>query len=77
MVKRDAVEKVQWRMMECFNYLCRKNGVSFNKRFAKITDALSSARDMTDKYKEIVKTVVCQWVIFEKYPLLKEFFNSF
>ncbi|XP_053383855.1 nuclear receptor ROR-beta-like [Mercenaria mercenaria] len=77
MVRRDSVEKVQWRMMECFQYLCRKNGISFNKRFAKITDGLSGAREMTDKFKEIVKTIVCQWVIFEKFPLLKEFFNSF
>lgn len=77
MVDRESVENVQLHMLRCLQYVCTKNRVSFNRRFAEIMDGLTFARDMTEKFKEIVKTVVCQWVIFEKFPLLKEFFNSF
>ncbi|KAL4224580.1 hypothetical protein ACF0H5_015280 [Mactra antiquata] len=76
LVNRGAVEKVQWRMIQCLKYVCEKNGKNFNTRFAQITNGLIHAREMTEKFQEIAKTVVSQWSVFKKYPLIIEFFTS-
>ena len=77
LVNRDAVEQVQDRMLDCFRYVCKRNDMDFNRRFPAIIDKLISARELTEKFKTVVVSVVSCWKILTKYPLVREFFGGF
>lgn len=64
-------------MIDVYRYVCKLYGTDFNRRFPQVIDKLTLARELTEKFKSVVVSVVSCWEVLEKYPLVKEFFVGF
>ena len=64
---RDVVEKIQWDLLMCLQYL-----LSSSRRFTQLMDLVISLRNLTDWHIKLAKQIVLKWPVIQNHPLILE-----
>lgn len=73
--KPEVVEQIQMKLLDCLQWLSKRNKINPEQRFAKILGKLISLRDISEMAKAANKEKA-KWPAMQKYPLVIEILSG-
>ncbi|XP_063401473.1 vitamin D3 receptor-like [Mytilus trossulus] len=73
---RDAVEKIQWKLLMCMKYLFEVNHRPEERYLSKVLDRVASLRVLSEMNEKRAQSIKLEWPILKNHPLLVELMSG-
>ncbi|XP_076114930.1 vitamin D3 receptor-like [Mytilus galloprovincialis] len=73
---RDAVEKIQWKLLMCMKYLFEVNHKPEERYLSKVLDRVASLRVLSEMNEKRAQSIKLEWPILKNHPLLVELMSG-